>query len=74
MYLVTYRVEQDKLPAFMNAADPHGIMRRCGPETEDFEVSHNELETIGQDLDNILQRLQTILLHLQERLDKANSQ
>jgi hypothetical protein len=49
-------------------------MRRCGPETEDFEVSHNELETIGQDLDNILQRLQTILLHLQERLDKANSQ
>ena len=68
MYLVTYRVEQDKLPAFMNAANPHGTMRRCGPETEDFEVSHNELETIGQDLDNILQRLQTILLHLQRGL------
>jgi hypothetical protein len=74
MYLVTYRVEQDKLPAFMNAADPHGTMRRCGPETEDFEVSHNELETIGQALDNIRQRLQTILLHLQERLDASTGE
>ena len=49
-------------------------MYRCGPETEDFEVSRSELDDIGRDLDAIVDRLQTVLLHLQERLDKANAQ
>jgi len=71
---VTYRVEQGKLSAFMTAANPHGTMIRCDAETEDFVVSRSELETIGQDLDAIVHRLQTFLLHLQERLDKANAQ
>jgi hypothetical protein len=74
MYLVTYQVDRSKLKEFMKAADPHGTMKRCHPEAEDFEASHDELTAIGQNVKAILDRLQAFLLHLQERLEKVNPQ
>jgi hypothetical protein len=74
MYLVTFRVEKAKLQEFLKAAAPHGTMHRCHPETEEFELSQRELDAIGQGIEDIVNRLRSVLLHLHERLDKANAQ
>ena len=74
MYTVTFRVDESKLHAFIDSANAHGTLQRCSLSTDGFELRINELNAIRSDVAAISNRLEAMLLYLQDQLEKANLQ